>query len=107
MQHASNLNMQDEETGFTPLHHAADLKLRRVAGLLLNGKANPHITDNEGLLPLDYAIDCKAPDDKLGELIVRKMKKSRYVSLYKCSLSFTNRSVQAYNYILSSTQFVF
>lgn len=82
MQHASNLNMQDEVTGFTPLHHAADLKLRRVAGLLLNGKANPHITDNEGLLPLDYAIDCKAPDDKLGELIVRKMKKSSVRDLF-------------------------
>ena len=78
MKTASDLNIQDAD-GYTPLHHAVSSKLRRATTLLLNGNADPNKTDKDGFLPLEIVINDSKPDDKLGEILVRKMKNSRFV----------------------------
>jgi uncharacterized protein len=51
----STIDMQDHTTGWTALHTAAAHNVKDVVKVLLESGANPHIKDNEGMIPLELA----------------------------------------------------
>lgn len=50
------VNAQDEENGDTALHHAVEQELRWLVRLLLTLRADPLITNNKGVKPLDFEL---------------------------------------------------
>ncbi|KAK3920688.1 Inhibitor of Bruton tyrosine kinase [Frankliniella fusca] len=60
----ANLNAQDHESGYTPLHRSIFYGQINVAVILLQLGADVSIKDNNGLSPIELAMKDRAPDYK-------------------------------------------
>jgi cytohesin len=84
LEHGANPNIQENKYGKTPLHYAVSRCLENkfgrtllhftvsrrhvdVARVLLDHGADPTISDNEGMTPLDYGSNC----EELREMLRR------------------------------------
>ena len=57
VQDGINPNLVLDISGLTPLHHAVVFKNTEAILLLLSMGANPLLDDNEGITPLDRALE--------------------------------------------------
>uniref|UniRef100_A0A674JJS4 Acyl-CoA-binding domain-containing protein 6 n=1 Tax=Terrapene triunguis TaxID=2587831 RepID=A0A674JJS4_9SAUR len=70
LQHAANVNSQDDE-GQTALHYASACEFFDIVELLLKSGADPTLLDQEGCLP-EEVTDCKAITSMLQQHTVGK-----------------------------------
>ncbi|XP_050819340.1 acyl-CoA-binding domain-containing protein 6 isoform X9 [Gopherus flavomarginatus] len=70
LQHAANINIQDDE-GQTALHYASACEFFDIVELLLKSGADPTLLDQEGCLP-EEVTDCKAITSMLQQHTVGK-----------------------------------